>query len=687
MINEKAAARTIADLRAKIARHEHQYRIELETTITDNDYDAMVRELNALEKQFPQLAERRTLGSDIVGNKPTVEHLRKMLSLDSTESMADLHAFAAPHFIVDPHSVPVFADLYVFSVEHKLDGMAVSARYDNGRLSYALTRGTGEEGEDITRQFICAIGVPQEVPVKPEGLPDVRTGPLVEVRGEIVIMRANFDAYNEQALAEGERVYANPRAMAAAAMRTGNLDKVRAMRPHFIVYDVAGLESDGDDQSAYGYSWADHVGFQAVRANYVSSGKELEDAINQIEQDRPRYAYDIDGAVVKASKTALREKLGEGRQHPHWAMAYKFKAQEAFSDVLGVVAQTGRTGLVTPVLKVTPVPLGGVTIKSITLHNPMIMLRHGIRVGDRVVIRRAKDVIPQLVKVLPRGDGLLLPIPTLCPCCGTALVEAGEARMRCPNNLGCEAQAVLALHHFAGKLAMDIDGFGGNRIQQLYKAGYLRSLADFYRLTAEQLCETIGCGVKVASKLLEAIDVSKFTTLPRLLTGFNIPGVSKVSAEYLAKHFNYDLTALMVATEEAFAQVTNIEAARAAALVAFFEVNTEAVSDLVAQGITWPTHGVMPTEEPQPLTGLTLVVTGRFWATPAASMPRNHVQDFYRQYGATVDDSVSKRTDFLITGERPGENKITHANALGVAIVTVEDFRKRYELPHFNDPT
>lgn len=669
MSHERTIRRTIENLRSTIAHHEHQYRDLLEPEISDAEYDALHSRLVELEGLYPEHAQPSEIGSDLTAQRPTIQHDRPMLSLNSTTSAETLHAYFDRYFGVPLHD-------YTLGVSHKLDGMALRLRYLEGKLTAAVTRGDGVRGEDVLINAMAIPTIPLAIALTE------RTGgpmpPEFEVTGEVVVLRANFEDYNDQARREGTKVYSNPRAMAAAAMRVLDPLKTSAMKPQFIAYGAEGLPI-GAQQIVMDF--LSEVGFLTVPTILVDSPTRLDEALEAVEHGRRQFPYDIDGAVVALESYELRRRLGEVTTHPNWAMAFKYPAQEAFSPIVGVSFQTGRTGGVTPVLKVKAVALSGIAVQSVTLHNAHHLERAQIRIGDVAVIRKAGDVIPQFVKSLPRGTGELIKMTKYCESCGTELVDYGSSGARCPNTLGCPAQAIAALMHFTGSRALDIDGLGANRIATLYRAGQLKAPADIFRLTVPQLEVSLGISKHHAEKLTLSVAASKLTTLPRLLTGLGIEGIGSTTALALSRAFHFDMAEILHAKMDDFLRVPGMDKCRAKAAERYCAVNYEAIMDLISCGLSWPVTTPMPLETTRPLEGKVIVVTGRVVGDRGEGIPRSVVAAYYRNLGAEVTENVTRRVDMVLTGERPSDNKLVAANALRIQVRRVEAYNAEKQLP------
>jgi DNA ligase (NAD+) len=655
-----------------IALHQnaHSYYVLDEPSIPDAEYDKLFAELQSLEEAHPEL---RTSDSPTqrVGGKPmpefaTVRHAMPMLSI-RTET--DTEASGAQSFdarIRKDLSLQEGDAATEYVAELKFDGLAMSLRYEQGVLVQAATRGDGEFGEDVTHN-IRTIG---QIPLKlPETAPDV-----LEVRGEVYMRRDDFERLNERQRAKiaagikGEKTFVNPRNAAAGAVR--QLDPgIAAQRPlSFFAYG-AGEVSD--------VSWVTHydllktlknLGFPvAAEINIAKGATELIAYHQKIGKLRDTLPFDIDGVVYKVNSLALQQQLGFVSREPRWAVAHKYPAQEQLTTVLAIEVQVGRTGKLTPVAKLAPVFVGGVTVTNATLHNEDEARRKDVRVGDTVVVRRAGDVIPEVVSVLlekRQQDAPIFTMPHVCPVCDSAAVrEEGEADYRCTGGLFCSAQRKQAILHFAQKRAVEVDGLGDKLVDQMVEAGIVRTLPDLYKLGLTALSELDRMAEKSAQNILIALQNSKQTTLPRFLYGLGIRHVGEATAKALVKHFG-KLDAIMDAPLEQLTQVADVGPIVALSLRTFFDQahNREVVEQLRACGVIW-TEG-----EPSPaallaLSGKTFVITGTL-----PTLGREELKEKLEAAGAKVAGSVSKKTHYLVAGSDAG-SKLDKARELDIPIL------------------
>ena len=677
MPSAASATERAAALRAQIARHDRLY-YELDAPeIPDAEYDRLFRELQALEAEHPAL---RTPDSPTqrVGGKPLsafapVRHVVPMLSIRTetdTESTGALNfdARVRRELKLDDTQPPV-----EYAAELKFDGLAINLRYEHGVLVLAATRGDGETGEDVTQNVRTIHEVPLTlVPQPPSQTPSLFEPPglpeVLEVRGEVYMRRDRFDAFNLRADAAGEKTLVNPRNAAAGSIR--QLDPaIAARRPlSFFAYGLGEVQGWNvpathagvlDALAAFGLPVCEH------RA--VCSGADALAAFHaRIAEARPGLPFDIDGVVYKVNSLALQQKLGFVTREPRWAVAHKYPAQEALTTVQDIEVQVGRTGKLTPVARLAPVFVGGVTVTNATLHNESEIRRKDVHVGDTVVVRRAGDVIPEVVSVLsdrrpPHARAFSMPMN--CPVCGSDVVrEEGEIDHRCTGGLYCAAQRKQALLHFAGRRAMDVEGLGDKLVEQLVDGGLIRSLPDLYRLGVLKLAELDRMADKSAENLVAALEKSKATTLGRFLFALGIRHVGEATAKDLARHLG-SMDRIMEASEAELAQVPDVGPVVAASIHRFFAQphNREVVEQLRAGGIEWE-EGEMRVAS-GPLVGKTVVLTG---ALPTLS--RDEAKDLLEAAGAKVAGSVSKKTDFVVAGTDAG-TKLTKAQELGITIL------------------
>lgn len=669
-----------AELRAQIARHDRLYYELDEPEIPDAEYDRLFRELQSLEAEYPAL---RTADSPTqrVGGKPLdsfapVRHVVPMLSIRTetdTEASGALNFDARVRRELGLGALSEDAPPVEYAAELKFDGLAINLRYENGVLVLAATRGDGETGEDVTQNVRTIRDVPLALtPLPTKGQPSLFDAPglpeVLEVRGEVYMRRDDFEAFNARAIEAGEKTLVNPRNGAAGSIR--QLDPaIAAKRPlSFYAYglgEVRGWTLPDthagvlDALSAFGLPVSEH---RAV----CSGGEALAAFHARIAEARPTLPFDIDGVVYKVNSLALQAKMGFVTREPRWAVAHKYPAQEALTTVQDIEVQVGRTGKLTPVARLAPVFVGGVTVTNATLHNESEIRRKDVHVGDTVIVRRAGDVIPEVVSVLSDrrpADARAFSMPSHCPVCGSDVVrEEGEVDHRCTGGLYCSAQRKQALLHFAQRRAMDIEGLGDKLVEQLVDGGLIRSLPDLYRLGVLKLAELDRMAVKSAENLVTALEQSKRTTLGRFLFGLGIRHVGEATAKDLARHLG-SMDRIMDASVEELAQVPDVGPVVAASIHTFFAQphNREVVEQLRACGIAWEEGEAQVASGP--LVGKTVVLTGTL-----PTLSRDQAKDLLEAAGAKVAGSVSKKTDFVVAGTDAG-SKLTKAQELGINIL------------------
>jgi DNA ligase (NAD+) len=675
-----AQAQERADaLRELLHHHNYRYYVLDQPEIPDADYDRLFRELQELEARYPALATpdspTQRVGGAVLEGFAKVRHKLPMLSI-RTET--DIEPSGALHF-----DARVRRELGLqegeppveYVAELKFDGLAISLRYEHGVLVQAATRGDGEVGEDVT-QNIRTIG---QVPLRLQG---AYVPPVLEVRGEVYMRRDDFERLNEQQRekiargAKNEKTFVNPRNAAAGAVR--QLDPAIArQRP----------------LSFYAYGWGEIEGGPAFRTHYevlqamkgwgvpvsdrVAIAHGAEDLVKYhqaVGRARDSLPFDIDGVVYKVNSLALQQRMGFVTREPRWAVAHKFPAQEQMTTVVAIDVQVGRTGKLTPVAKLAPVFVGGVTVTNATLHNEDEAHRKDVRVGDTVIVRRAGDVIPEVVAVVPdkRVHGAkAFAMPHACPVCGSAVVrEEGEVDHRCTGGLFCSAQRKFSILHFAQRRAMDIEGLGEKLVDQMVDNQVIRTLPDLYRLGLSGLVALERMGEKSAQNLLAALEKSKHTTLPRFLYGLGIRHVGESTARDLALHFG-SLDAIMDADIERLLEVPDVGPVVAESLHAFFRErhNREVIEQLRACGVHWE-EGEPAARAPKPLAGKTVVLTGTL-----PTLSRDEAKDLLEAAGAKVAGSVSKKTDYVIAGAEAG-SKLDKAQELGVPVLDEDGLRR-----------
>ncbi len=663
-------------LRKEIEHHNYLYYVLDQPEISDAEYDRLLRELQELEARYPELitpdSPTQRVGAEPLKAFGEVRHEVPMLSLNN--AFSDEEAIEFDRRAREALGVAVID----YAVEPKLDGLAISLLYRDGRLVQGATRGDGYRGEDVTANVRTIKAIPLHL--RGEGWP-----PVLEVRGEVIMTKAGFEKLNAEQRRKGEKIFANPRNAAAGSLR--QLDpRVTASRPlTFFAYGLGKVEGGKlPDRHSRILQRLREWGVPINREGKVVEGIDGCLAYHRAMQEkRESLPYEIDGVVYKVDRLDWQERLGFVARAPRWALAHKFPAHEEITKVIDIEVQVGRTGALTPVAKLEPVRIGGVTVTSASLFNQDEIDRLDVRIGDYVVVRRAGDVIPQIVSVVKsRRKGRLrkFHLPDKCPVCGSPTYRPpGEAVTYCTGGLYCPAQRKRSLEHFASRRAMDIEGLGTKLIDQLVDKGLVKDPADLYQLTKEQLVSLERMGPKSADNLLAQLEKSKATTLPRFLYALGIHDVGEVTAQTLAEHFG-SLEAIMTASEEALMAVPDVGPAVAASIRQFFaqKHNREVIRRLREAGVHWPDITPKKPEE-LPLAGKTFVLTGAL-----ASMTRDEAKESLRRLGAKVSGSVSRKTDYVVVGEEPGA-KADKARELGVAMLDEEAFLKLLRQYGVND--
>ncbi|RAH39220.1 NAD-dependent DNA ligase LigA [Halomonas sp. SL1] len=658
-----------ARLRAELEDANYRYYVLDEPRMTDADYDRRLRRLQEIEAEHPALvtpdSPTQRVGAAPAAGFPEIPHAVPMLSLDNAFDEDELSAFAkrvADRLETDPDSV-------AFCCEPKLDGAAVSLVYENGELSAGVTRGDGRTGEGITSNLRTLKSIPLKL--RGEGGPE-----LLEVRGEVTMRHAEFEAMNEKARAEDTKVFANPRNAAAGSLR--QLDpRVTATRPlEFSAYQVARIEPDaGDASHSQLMARLTGLGFRtSAELEVVEGAAGIVDYCRRLGEKRDGLGYDIDGAVIKVDDLRLQRELGFVARAPRWAIAFKFPAQEQITRLNDVEFQVGRTGAITPVARLEPVSVAGVTVSNATLHNADEIARLGVMIGDTVAVRRAGDVIPQVVRVQldeRPEDAREIVFPERCPVCHSQIERLeDEAVARCSGGLYCAAQRKEAFKHFASRRALDIEGLGEKLIDGLVERDWVKTPADLFALEAERLATLPRMGDKSANNLVAALEKAKATTLSRFIYALGIREVGEATAVNLARHFG-TLEALMAAGREALEAVDDVGPIVAAHVHTFFQQphNRETIQALLDAGLRWEEAEVEA--GPTPLEGQTWVLTGTMEA-----MTRDQGKARLQALGAKVSGSVSKKTACLVAGEAAG-SKLTKAEQLGVEVIDEATFIER----------
>lgn len=653
-------------LRQIIEEHNRRYWAEAAPTISDQEYDALLRELTDLEEQYPEL---RTPDSPTqrVGGKPLdefahVAHRTPMLSLDNTYSQEEVGEW---FHRLERHLPGEEIELVI---EPKVDGVAISLLYEHGRLEYAATRGDGRTGDDVTQNVLTIRGIPRQL--KGSHVPSV-----LEVRGEVYMTREGFKKLNEERAAAGLPEFANPRNSAAGSLKQLDSALVRK-RPLGLILHGMGAVEGGEQFDTYldGLALLDRLGLPHAEAGRAQTLEEVLNAIRRIDETRHALPFEIDGAVVKVNSLAQRERAGFTSKAPRWAIAYKYRPEQAETRLRDIVIQVGRTGVLTPVAELEPVFVSGSTVARATLHNEEEIERKDIRIGDLVVVEKAGEVIPAVIGVKKEartGDEIIFKMPDKCPVCGGDVVRDPEqVAVRCIN-AGCPAQVRRKLEHFASRGAMDIEGLGEAMVEQLVEHRLAQDVSDIYNLNAERLAVIPRTGTKSIENLLAGIGESRNRPLWRLIFGLGILHVGATGARNLAQHF-HTIEPMMNAMEDELQRIPDVGEIMGRSIFAFFrdEHNRALLERLKTAGVNMgekdPRH--VPAAN-APFTGTTWVITGTL------SQERDAIAELIRGHGGKVSSSISKKTTYLLAGDDAG-SKLAKAQSLGVKIVSEPDFRE-----------
>ncbi len=662
----------IKKLRAEIEEHNYSYYVLDAPTIPDADYDQLFAELQKLEAEHPELVDSTSPTQRIGGQAKTefsqIQHEIPMLSLSNAFTKEEVFAFSeridqrlAQHERIDFHCEP------------KMDGVAVSLLYHDGELVQAATRGDGFTGEDVTAN----VRTIKAIPLKLHGKKFPET---LEVRGEVYMSKEGFEKLNKTALEKNEKIFVNPRNAAAGSLRQLN-PKITAQRPLlFFAYSVGKTSIPLPPAQDLLLQMLREFGIPvSAECKHVHGIEACWEYYERMEKKRGNLPFEIDGVVYKVNSLLLQEKLGFVSRAPRWALAHKFPAQEKATKVKAIEFQVGRTGAITPVARLEPVFVGGATVSNATLHNFDELHRKDIRVGDTVIIRRAGDVIPEVASYIPEKRPVgthVVPIPKHCPICHAEVIKPeGEAVARCMGGLYCHAQIVESIKHFASRRAMDIEGLGDKLVELLVDEKLINNVSDIYQLQEEAMAALPRMGEKSARNLLEAIEISKKTSLPRFLFALGIRGVGEATALSLAQHFG-NLEKIITSDEAALEEVSDIGPIISANIRGFFHQkhNLQLIQKLQDFGVHWPKIEIMAPEK-LPFAGKSVVLTGTL-----TSLTREEAKEKLQILGAKVSGSVSSKTDFVVAGENPG-SKYDKAQELGVRIIEEAEFLAILKMP------
>ena len=667
-IDKQKIAEYIEELRRKIRYHDYLYYVLNQPEISDYEYDKLYRELKELEEKYPEFitpdSPTQRVSGEVVKEFKQVKHTSPMLSLDNTYSEKEIYDWA------ERISKYVPLKELEFIVEPKLDGLSCTIHYVDGKLHTAATRGDGMVGEDVTLNVKTIKSVPLVLESKGIKIPR-----FFEVRGEVIMFKKDFEKLNRELQQKNEQTFANPRNAASGSLRQKD-PKITAQRPlRFYIHSYGkiegGLKVETDEEFL---ELCKKFSLPVIQHYKVC--KTINEVVKyclEWQQKRDSLEYEIDGMVIKINQLNLREKIGSTLKAPRWAIAYKFPAKQATTVVKNVVMQVGRTGVITPVAELEPVECGGVIISRATLHNFDEIKRLGIKIGDTVLVERAGEVIPKVVKVIESkrtGKEKDIEIPKKCHVCGSEIVkEEGEVAYRCPNS-SCPAQVINSIVHFAKREAMDIEGLGESIAELLVERKLVKKLSDIYFLTKQQLLTLPLFKEKKATNLLNAIEKSKQRPLSKLLYGLGIRHVGEKAAEVLAEKFT-SIDRLMKATEVELQKIPEIGPVMAKSIVNFFsnKYTIEIIEDLKKAGVNM----IQPKVEkkgPQVFAGMTVVFTGEL-----ESMTRSQAEELVKQLGGTTSSSVSRSTSIVVVGKNPG-SKYEKAKQLGIKIIYEDEFLK-----------
>lgn len=664
-----AVKKRIAELCDALNEHNHRYYVLDDPSVSDADYDLQFRELQSLEQAHPKLlsddSPTQRVGSAPLDSFDSVQHAVPMLSLGNAFSEEELADFDKR--VVDRLDA---AGTITYVAEPKLDGLAVSLRYEHGKFVQGATRGDGATGENVTTNLKTIASIP--LTLRGTCIPEV-----LEVRGEVFMSHAAFASNNERLEADGQKLFVNPRNAAAGGLRQLDSKKTAERQLSIYCYSLGEVSEGAEPSTQFElFAWLQSLGFPTnPEVKRCKGHKACFKYYEALGKKRAKLAYDIDGVVFKVDELRLQKELGQRSRAPRWAVAQKFPAEEATTTLLEIDWQVGRTGAITPVARLEPVFVGGVTLTNATLHNIDEIERKDVRVGDNVVVRRAGDVIPEVARVnltQRKKEAPITQLPQQCPVCESAVVRAdGDVVARCTGGLSCGAQQREGIKHFASRKAMDIDGLGDKLVEQLADEGLISTYADVFTLDVDKVAELPRLAKKSAQNLVNAIEASKDTTLARFLFALGIREVGETTAASLANRFK-TLAAVMEADEEQLQAVDDVGPVAAASVLEFFnnDFNVNVVLSMIDSGVIFPQMEISAASEvEQTLVGNTYVLTGTL-----AEMTRDEAKALLQQLGAKVSGSVSKKTTALIAGEKAG-SKLTKAESLDVPVLGDAELR------------
>lgn len=653
----------------ELEKHNKAYYVDNNPTISDELYDSMFQELSRLEAQYPQFkslfSPTQRVGAAVQSELSKVRHAVPMLSIYTETDYTAEGAYNFEARVRRELELPEDVSIE-YDTELKFDGLAINLRYEDGILVQAATRGDGYTGEDVTAN----VKTIRTIPLRAEGLPKV-----FEVRGEVIMHKAVFERLNEEQKALGLKLFANPRNAAAGSLRQLDPALTAKRSLNFYAYGFGEVSEMPVSSQSELLAYLKGKGFPVAPEHGLAHNPEelqaFHSRVAEIRQDLP---FDIDGVVYKVNSFDRQKQLGFVSREPRWACAHKYPPEEVQTQVLDITVQVGRTGKLTPVARLKPVFVGGVTVSNVSLNNEEFLEKLGVKIGDTVVVHRAGDVIPEVVRVIPElrpADAKDFVMPEICPVCGShAYKEEGEKDRHCSGGLFCKAQRVQAILHFVSRAAMGIDGIGEKLAEQLIHADLVKTVADIYKLKKENLLGLERMGEKSAEKLLASIEASKHTTLERFIYALGVPEVGEATARTLASHFGA-LKKIEEASLEQLMEVEDIGPAVAECILHFFAepVNLEVIGALIEDGVTWEENQGTKDED-LPFKGMTFVLTGSL-----PTLSRDKASDLIRKFGGKVSGSVSKKTAYVLAGEAAG-SKLAKAQELGINIISEEDLFK-----------